>query len=618
MIKPVVGHATLKLGPEADPLPAWREALGRATPEGMIKLLVDLAAWAQQHPNSAPAWTLLGDAYLQIGQPKAAEKSFTSALASDPGHARAREGLGLSLLKTAQPGKAAQHFAKAHQLAPADAEVLIHWGLALMQSGQLKPAHNRFKLALERAPDHPQAWLNLGVVDTQRGAWPAAIANFRQAIERQPDLTEAHHNLALVYRHTGELDQALACARHLTALDGATAGHWVLLAELLLNAGQTDNASTALDRAAALDPGLPGIYLTRALLYAAQRQYADAEGVLTTALVLSRDDPNLQLEMGHLHLLRGSYDSGWDLLEARKHIAHSPVRRFALPDWQGEDLSGQTVLVHAEQGLGDTILFASCLPDLLQRAGHVVIEVSARLAPLFARSFPSATVVGRDPQSPDMGWLQDIVPPPSRQIPIGSLPKHFRRSLDAFPAGAPFLQAAPERVAHWRQQLGPRPRPVVGLAWRGGLMQTGRAQRSLLPAEWAQALKACDVDWVSLQYGDAASDIAEAAAQGLTLQAFPEAVLYDQDECAALTCALDAVVTVCSTQAHLTGALGRPGFVLTPFSPNWRYGATGNTMPWYASLRLLRQSRAGDWQATLSALPTELAALRPPPGTTPC
>jgi len=609
MMKPVVGHATLKIGPEADPLPAWREALAAATPVTMVKLLVDISSWAQQHPKSAPALSLLGDAYLQIGQPKAAEKSFTSALGNDPRDARAREGLGLSLLKTAQPGKAAQHFAKAHQLAPADPEVLIHWGLALMQTGQLKPAHNRFKLALERAPNNAQAWLNLGVVDTRRGAWQAAIENFRKAIDLQDDLTEAHHNLALVFRHTGNLKLALDAARQLTAMDSATADQWVLMAELLLNAGQIDEATIALNKASSIDPGRPGIYLTRALLYAAQRQYTDAEGVLNTALVLSRDDPNIQLEMGHLHLLRGSYETGWDLLEARKHIAQSPVRRFALPDWQGEDLTGKSVLVHAEQGLGDTILFASCLPDLLQQAGHVVIEVSTRLAPLFARSFPTATVIGRDPQSPDMQWLNDISPPLSYQIPIGSLPKHFRRSLGAFPTRTSYLQADPERVAHWRRVLGVRQRPVVGLAWRGGLMQTGRAQRSFFPAQWAEALRACKVDWVSLQYGDAASDIAEAVTQGLALQTFPENILYDQDEAAALTCALDAIVTVCSTQAHLTGALGRPGFVLTPFSPNWRYGATGDATPWYASLRLIRQTSPGDWREPMSAIATALANL---------
>lgn len=606
-MKSLISHAPHVTGTEADPLPAWRELLTTAREGKLVKLLVDVAAWAQSHPTSADAWTLLGDTYLHLKQAYAAEKAFTQALTHHGKDARAREGLGLALLQTARPKQACKHLEAAHQLAPDNADILIHWALALMQTGHLKPAHNRLKLALERDPNNAMAWLNLGVVDTQRGAWPSAIAHIKQALDRQPALSQAWHNLSLAHRHTGNLEQALDAARRLVALGSPEAAHWVLLAELLTNAGQLDEASSALDSAMAVDAGLPGIYLARAMLYAARRQYEDAEGVLNTALVVGRDDPDLQLEMAHLHLLHHRFESGWALHEARKRIAHSPVRRFPFPEWQGEDLCGKTVLVHAEQGLGDTILFASCLPDLMARAGHVVIEVATRMADLFAHSFPSATVVGRNPQSPEFEWLQALSPAPNFQIAIGSLPKHLRPNLAAFPERAAFLQAEPARIAHWRQVIHRQTRPVLGLAWRGGLLQTGRTQRSFVPAEWASLLRDCPVDWVSLQYGDAADDIAQAAAAGLHMQAFDQALLYDQNEVAALTCALDGVVTVCSTQAHLTGALGCPGWVLTPFSPNWRYGATGNRMPWYPTLSLLRQSAPDDWSAPLAALAAELA-----------
>lgn len=619
MMKPLIGHATIVTGTEADPLPAWRELLTTSREGSLVKLLVDVAGWAQSHPTSADAWTLLGDTYLHLKQAYAAEKAFTRALSHDSKNARAREGLGLALMQTDRPKQACKHLELAHQLIPDNPEVLIHWALALMQTGHLKPAHNRLKLALERAPANAVAWLNLGVVDTQRGAWQSAIAHFKQALAHQPDQAQAWHNLALAHRHTGELEQALNAAQRLVGLTSPASTHWVLLAELLTNAGQLNEAETALDRAMAIDTGLPAIYLARAMLYAARRQYQDAEGVLTTALVVSRDDPDMQLEMAHLHLLQQRFEKGWELHEARKYIANSPVRRFPLPEWQGEDLTGRTVLVHSEQGLGDTILFASCLPDLIARAGHVVIEVAARMADLFAHSFPTATVVGRNPQSPDLQWLHALALAPDIQIPIGDLPRHFRPSLSAFPERPAFLQADPARIEHWRQKVRRQGRPVVGLAWRGGLLQTGRTQRSLPLTEWATTLAACNVDWVSLQYGDAANDIAEVGMAGLPLQAFDEALLYDQNEVAALTCALDGVVTVCSTQAHLTGALGRPGWVLTPFSPNWRYGATGDTTSWYPSLRLLRQPDTGDWGTPMAELAGELCALSHRLGSdTPC
>lgn len=592
-----------------DPVPGWRTQLQTSTPETLIRLLVDIAAWAHQHPKSPEAWTLLGDTYLHIKQPYAAEKAFTTALGASPKHAPAREGLGLALMQTGRPTEALKHLGIAHQLDTASADILVHWGLALLSNGNLKAAHNRFLLALKRDERHIQAWLNLGVVDTRRGAWDNAIYHFQQSCRLKPDFAEALHNLALAQRHVGQLTEALETATTLTGHHPSHAANWVLLAELHLNAGQLDLAEEALQKAMEVDPGSHDIYLTRALLYSAQRQYSDAEGVMKTALALSRDDPNIQLEMGHLHLLLGRFGSGWDLYEARKHIAQSPVRRFPLKEWRGEDLTAQTVLVHAEQGLGDTIMFANCLPDLIQLARHVVIEVSTRLASLFARSFPTATVIGRDPQATDMGWLERLHPPVAYQIPIGNLPKHFRRERGHFPPHTGYLKANPQRTAFWRDRLSQHRRPLVGLTWRGGLLHTGSEQRSFHLAAWASTLRSVPVQWVSLQYGEvAAQDIAEAASHGLEMLNWPD-TLKDQDEVAALTCALDAVATVCCTQAHLTGALGRQGWVLTPFNPNWRYGASGEAMPWYPSLQLVRQTARDDWNTPMDALQRHLTTL---------
>lgn len=604
MTKPLFGPAAEHLGPEHDPLPEWGRQLRSASPEVLVKLLVDIAAWAQRHPRSAPALTLLGDTYLHVKQPYAAEKAFRSALAIEPNDARAREGLGLAINQIGRFDEAALQLAKAHKLAPDNAEILVHWGLCLMQLGHLKPAHKRFKMALERDVDNVQAWLNLGLVDTRRGAWDSAISHFLQALTLNPTFPPTLHNLALVYQHVGDLAQALAMATALSQLPAADsdAAVWVLLAELHINAGHISEAQQALQRAIALDPVNPNFYLTQASLFAAQRQYADAEGVLKTAQAVSRDNPNVDLKMGELHLLQGRLSSGWALLEARKRIEPSPVRRFPLPDWQGEDLRGQTILVHAEQGLGDTILFASCLPDLIERAGHVVIEVSTKLSLLVARSFPRSTVIGRDPQAMDLAWMQDISPSFHFQIPIGSLPGHFRNQPELFPSHNGYLRADPARVSFWRQKLAMFGRPTVGLTWRGGLIQTGREQRSFSLKAHAMLLRSAPVQWISLQYGtDAAQEVEVARKLGLDLPHWPE-TLTDQDEVAALTCALDAVVTVCSTQAHLTGALGRPGWVLTPYNPNWRYGAQGETTPWYPSLRLVRQPEPSDWRTPLTAL----------------
>ncbi len=608
MTKPLVGHATIHLGKEADPLPQWRNALAPATPEAMVKLLVDIASWAHQHPKSEAALTLLGDAYLKIKQPYAAEKAFLAAVSIEPKHAPAREGLGLALLESNRPAEAIKHFSIAHKLDQNNVDILVHLGLALVAVNHLKAAHNCFKLALKRDAKHPHIWLNLGLVSARRGAWDLAVDHFQHAVNLKQDFAEALHNLTLAYRQVGALDQALSTAIKLTESHPKKSAHWILLAELHLNGGQVDLASQSLQRAIEIDPGNPDIYVTQAALYAAERQYQDAEGVLKTALVLSHDRPDIQVEMGHLHLLLGRLDSGWDLYEARRRLDPSPTRRFLLPDWQGEDLSGKTVLVHAEQELGETILFAHCLPDLAKRAEHIVVEVSARLAPLFARSFPTMTVVERSSQPNEGKWLQQFSPAISYQIPFGSLPRYFRKQPTDFSTHSGYLRANPDRVAYWREKLAHlSDRPKIGLAWRGGLLQTGREQRSLPLGQWASVLSEFPVQWISLQYGEAAVHEVEYAAQcGLDLSHWADA-LQDQDEVAALTCSLDAVVTVCSTQAHLTGALGQFGWVLTPFSPNWCYSSEGDRSLWYPSLGLIRQPTPNDWATPIGMLKHLLA-----------
>lgn len=607
MPKPLVGYPAIHIGSEADPLPQWREALASATPEAMVKLLVDISAWAHQHPKSTAASTLLGDTYLKISQPYAAERSYRQAIAIEPKNSSAREGLGLALLQSKQPAKAVQQLAIAQEIDPSNVDILVHLALALIQTGHLKAAHNRLVMATALDSTHPQAWLNLGVVDARRGAWANAIAHLERALSFKQDFSEALHNLVLAHRQVGNLSEAVKASTKLTQLPGVTASDWCLHAELLLNSGQWDTCKTALGRALELQPDNPDIYVTQANLYSAQRDYAAAEGVLSTALAVSRDDPSIQLELGFLHLLQSRFETGWPLHEARKSITSSPVRQFPIPEWQGEDISNKCILIHAEQGLGDTIMFAHCLPDIIRTAGHVVIEVATRLEQLFATSFPTATVVGRNPQDPTNKWLYQLPTPPSCQIAIGSLPYFFRKTPSTFLPHNGYLTTQPESVEYWGKKIPPSTLPRIGIAWQGGLIQTGRIQRSISVNDLAPHLASIPAQWISLQYGDVEPDLITLR-KSVVIHHFPEA-LADQYQAASLTCALDAVVCVCSTQAHLTGALGKPGLILVPFNANWRYGASGTSSPWYPSLHLLRQSAPDDWSTPISHLRTSLREL---------
>jgi hypothetical protein len=243
---------------------------------------------------------------------------------------------------------------------------------------------------------------------------------------------------------------------------------------------------------------------------------------------------------------------------------------------------------------------------MLKRAGHVVSESNTRLAPLFRRSFPQATIHGANKEE-DHAWLQAL-PRVDFQIAIGSLPLHYRGARVDFPAHRGYLVADAARVKHWRTRLdASRARLHVGIAWRGGSLRTRQFTRSLTLPHWAPLLAQPDVDFVSLQYGQAVDDLAQLRdVHRITVRNFG-GEFSDIDELAAVIGALDLVITVDNTVAHLAGALGRRVWILLPFAPEWRYLRSGDTMPWYPSARLFKQTRPREWESVLTQ---RAAALR--------
>jgi hypothetical protein len=217
-------------------------------------------------------------------------------------------------------------------------------------------------------------------------------------------------------------------------------------------------------------------------------------------------------------------------------------------------------------------------------------------------------VFGRD-RTLANNWISALDPQPEVQIALGSLPRFLRRSAEDFPSRRGYLHPDPQKLARWRQRLDALgPGRKLGWSWRGGLLKTGRARRSIELDSLTPLTKLPGIQFVSLQYDAVAAEIDDfQRLHGARLLHWPEA-LDDYDETAALVCALDGVISVCTAIVHLTGALGRPALVMAPFSPEWRYGMSGERMVWYPSVRVLRQPRPGDWPGVLAAVATELEA----------
>ena len=327
----------------------------------------------------------------------------------------------------------------------------------------------------------------------------------------------------------------------------------------------------------------------------------------TTAIALK---PDFALAIWHrslAYLLRHDFARGWPDYELRLVSEDQPRRPLEFPRWSGGALEGKRLLVYAEQGLGDEIMFSSCVPDAITACGHCVIECSPKLATLFERSFPAATVYAARPDKtiPETVIASGI----DVQCPMGSLPLNFRRTGAAFPRHQGYLHADPERVAAWRTRLAALGDGLkVGISWQGGTHKSRRPVRSMPLAQWSPLLRSAGVHFVDLQYTDCGAELdALHAATGVRVHSWEES-RADYEHTAALVATLDLVISVCTAVIHLGGALGRPVWVMAPFSPEWRYGIAGEEMPWYPSVRVFRQPAYSDWDAVISHVTQSLHA----------
>ena len=252
-------------------------------------------------------------------------------------------------------------------------------------------------------------------------------------------------------------------------------------------------------------------------------------------------------------------------------------------------------------------MFASCLPQLIASAASVTIDCDPRLATFFARSFPRAIIYGRA-RGGDLEWMRQQ-PEFDAQIAIGSLPRWLRTSVDEFPRGAGYLLPDARRVQAWRQRLaGASTTPTVGLSWRGGTRKTRGGLRSLELVDLLPLAASGPRRFVCLQRGDCSAEIGMARAAGMSIDYWP-GVLDDMEDTAALIAALDLVVSVDNTIVHLAGAIGQPCWALLAHLPDWRYGLARETMPWYPSLRLFRQTDDRTWPPVVTAVAAALSQL---------
>jgi Flp pilus assembly protein TadD len=449
----------------------------------------------------------------------------------------------------------------------------------------------------------------LGEVHLRLGHYAQAEACLRPVVDGDGRI-ESLGYLAQALHSQEKYDQSVEMLKRIP-LEDRTQSIRKQLASSLVMSCQYEEASQMFEALTAdgLSPLSAALGGWSVALIALQR-LDDALALLQEVIAVYPAEPNLRLQRAEIQLLRHEFAGGWDDYEYRGLSFTKNFRVLPFQKWAGEDLKGKSVVVLAEQGLGDQVMFASCIPDLLALGPRkLVVEAIDRVAPTLARSFPECEVVPTK-QKRDLGWVTELGET-HYYVPLGDLPRFFRRSVESFP-GRPFLKAKPERVAYWRERLEEvGPAPWIGLTWRGGTAVTRTVLRTAQPTDLVPLVKQTPGTWVSLQYGKVDRELSEFKARGAPLHHWSEAIT-DLDEFSALISALSLVVTVCNTTVHYAGALGIPTLVLAPEVPEWRYGIQGERMPWYRSVAVLRQPSFGDWAGVVRQSLTKMSTYLSP------
>lgn len=556
--------------------------------------------------SQAEAWHGLGVLTCQAGDAVQAAVFIQHAITRQPQEPRFHYSLGNVLLHRGDAAAAAAAYERTVQLAPACVAAYHNLGVAYQALGQWDAAARAYETVLHCRPYDAAAHSNLGLVLKEQGRLEAAQTHCQAAIALQPDCAAAHHNLGLIHETRGDLEAARqACATALRYQPKA-AEVYNSLGRISQRQGDFEAARQAYATAICLRPHFVEAHSNLGTLWQELGDLDAALAAYETALHYQPDYAKAHFHRALVWLMQGRLAQGWPAYEWRWQVDAAPDP-FPYPRWDGTPLHGKTILVAAEQGIGDELLFASCLPDLIARAGHCVIECAPRLAALLARSFPTATVHGG--RTADRRWLA-TVPPIDVQIPIGSLPHYLRPTLDSFPAHNPYLRPDATRKAQYQRRLTSLgPGVKVGIAWRSRKQRHGDPCYTDL-AQWQPVLTVPGVHFINLQYDDPEAELAAVQQQwGVHIQSWAEPDLfYDIDGTAALLAALDLIVAPDMTTANLAGALGQPVWQLRVFSGSWPALGT-DASPWFPSMRVFQQTRPGDWSGVLIRVAEALKAV---------
>jgi tetratricopeptide (TPR) repeat protein len=487
-------------------------------------------------------------------------------------------------------------YEKVLKMHPQHLDTLQQLGLLALQTQNFHPAAELFGMAIAIDNQRYANHFHQGLALQAQGKFDAALACYDRSIALQPALAPAYCNRGIVLKQLQRFEQAQTSLNQAIALQPEMAEAYSNLADALVSMNRFDEALAHCEQAIALQPHYADAYYNRGVALQGLTRMDEAISSFRQAITLQPTDIDAQCNLAQALLMQGDFEAGWPLYEARWQSTKftSQTRNFKQPLWLGKKpLQGKTILLHSEQGLGDSIQFCRYIPLLAARGARILLEIEPALA----------TILGSLDRVAQIYHKGEALPAFDFHCPLMSLPLALESRLETIPSLHPYLKADEGQQEQWRNKAKSNGQPRIGLAWSGNHQHRNDHNRSLPLAQLLPCLPA-GFQYISLQKEVRQDDQPALLAHPGILHFGSD--LHDFSDTAALIQTLDLVISVDSSVAHLSAALGTPTWILLPFAPDWRWMLNRSDSPWYPSVRLYRQTRHNNWDEVLHTLARDL------------
>jgi tetratricopeptide (TPR) repeat protein len=507
---------------------------------------------------------------------------------------------GVALAKQGQVQQAIGHFRRALELRPGYARAHHNLGIALAEQNRHEEAIQSLCEALRLQPDYVDALYNLGCIYNQLRRRADAIAAYRRALQLKPDHAEVLNNLGLALVYQGQPDEAHILLRQAVRLRPKFLEALNNLGLALTDLGAYREAADSFEQALQLNPRYAEGHTNFGNNFREESRLGEALACYDLALALQPRSVTAHWNRSLVLLQQGDYERGWAEYEWRLQKPDSGLRPLPSPRWDGSPLAGRTLLVQAEQGLGDTIQFIRYAALLQRQGARVIASCPAPLLRLFARC------PGIDVLVDEKGTL----PSHDQHVPLLSLPALVKTTLATLPAEVPYVSVELSLVERWRARFAEVKGLRVGVCWQGNPRHRKDRERSFALRQLEPLTRVPGVCLINLQQGPGVEQLALRRRFAVVELGMAESgLIWDFTDTAAVMQNLDLVISADTAVAHLAGALGVPVWIALPVVPDWRWLMERDESPWYPSARLFRQQRPGDWEAVFAAMARELVSL---------